>query len=259
MGGGVYGNATTNSTIVRNSAGTAGGVYVTGGPSTLPTFVNSIIYFNSATNGPNWAAPFNSGFYIAFSCTTPLPSVYDITNDPGLIDLDGGNFHLQPNSPCINSGQNAYITNLLDLDSAPRIAGGTVDLGAYEYQTPSSTLSYAWLQQHGLPTDGSDDYTDPDGDGMNNWQEWIAGTDPTDANSLLRISSLKTTATNCTISWQAVTNRRYNLQRSTNLVAGVGFLSLQTNLFVFNTNVLNVTDPTGTNKEPVFYRVQVVR
>ena len=137
--------------------------------------------------------------------------------------------------------------------------GGTVDIGIYEYQNPTSTLSYARLQQYGLAADGSADFADPDGDGMNNWQEWIAGTDPTDAGSLLRISSLKSTTTNCTVIWPAVTTRTYSLQRSTNLAAGAGFLNIQANLHPFATNVLTITDATGTNQGPFFYRVQAVR
>ena len=102
------------------------------------------------------------------------------------------------------------------MDGNPRIVSGTVDIGAYEYQGTGSVISYAWLQQYGLPTDGSADFADPDHDGMNNWQEWICGTDPTNALSVLRLVSAAPAGTNATVTWQSVAGVTYVLQCSTN-------------------------------------------
>ena len=87
-----------------------------------------------------------------------------------------GNLRLQSKSPCINSGFKGYAPAGLDLDGNPRTAGGSVDIGAYEFQSPTSTISCAWFQQYALPSDGSADTADPD-DGLNNWQEWRCATD----------------------------------------------------------------------------------
>src|SRR5258707_557364 len=109
------------------------------------------------------------------------------------VDFAGGDFHLKSNSPCINSGNRSYFAGLSDLDGNARVAGNTVDIGAYEFQSPASILSYAWLQQYNLPINGSADYADNDGTGMNNWQKWIAGLNPTNPASVLVVTSPKAT------------------------------------------------------------------
>jgi hypothetical protein len=81
---------------------------------------------------------------------------------------------LQSNSRCINAGNNYYAPGSTDLDGRSRIVGGTVDIGAYEFQPGVDAAFLGWLQRYGLPTDGSADYLDSDGDEMSNWQEWMS-------------------------------------------------------------------------------------
>jgi hypothetical protein len=246
--GGVANATLTNCTVVGNAAIFWGG----GGSSS--TFRNCVLYYNTAANGAN-----NSGGNLAYCCTTPLTSgTGNFTNAPIFMDLAGGDLRLQSNSPCINAGNNAYVSGANDLDGNARVVGGTVDVGAYEYQAPGSILPYVWAQQYGLATDGSADFADADSDGMNNWQEWIAGVNPTNAASVLAL--LRPARTNnlggITLTWQSVNTRTYYLESSTNISASPPFTSIKSNI-VGQTGTTSVTDATATNAGPYFYRIGV--
>ena len=234
----------TNCTILGNFAGgLGGGVFSCG-------VFNSVIYYN--------VAPASSNYYsgtLTYCSTTPFRLGFgNITNEPLVVDLANGDFHLQSNSPCINSGNNAYVTAVTDFDGNPRISGGTVDIGAYEFQNPASVISYAWLQQYGLPTDGSADFVDTDHDGMNNWQEWKAGTSPTDPSSVLRILSVTNSALGNTIAWQSISGVTYYLQRIADL--GQPFVAVQSNIYASST-LASFTDTNTSGSGPLFYRVGV--
>jgi alpha-tubulin suppressor-like RCC1 family protein len=131
-GGGANSTLVINCTIVGNSApfdGTSGGF---GGGVDSCSVYNSIIVQNSA----GWGGRDNNvSFCGVLYCCTPYPSGDgSITDDPVFIDPANGNYRLQTNSPCLNAGSNGLAGAISDLDDAPRIVDGAVDMGAFELQ-----------------------------------------------------------------------------------------------------------------------------
>jgi hypothetical protein len=242
-GGGAYNSTVTNCTVVSNNA--AGGGGVDGG-----VIANSIVYDN--TTGGNIL----DSKAVFYTCSTPYIGSGGITNAPLFVNEAAGDFHLQTNSPCINAGNNAYVSVTNDLDGNPRIVGGTVDIGAYEFQSPVSQISYAWLQQYNLPINTNTDFSDADGDGMSNFQEWQAGTVPTNSLSVLRLSSPVLNGSGLVVTWQSVSNRTYFIERSINLSTPGSFLTLATNI-AGQPGTTSFTDTCALGSGPFFYRVGI--
>jgi hypothetical protein len=244
-GGGALNCTLSNCTLVANSATIGGGGADSG------TVRNSIVYYNTAPASPNYA-----GGLLDYCCTTPLPGgrTGNFTNAPLLVDQAGGNLRLQSNSPCINAGNNSYAPGATDSDGNPRIVGGTVDVGAYECQSPALLDYYIWLQGYGLPTDASAVYADSDNDRMNNWQEWIAGTSPTNAASVLLMAPPAIGPDGVTLTWLSVAGRNYFVECATNLAALPAFRPLQTNILGLN-GTTSFTDTNPPFAGPAWYRV----
>jgi len=250
FGGGTVGGTLTNCTIAGNSAEEIGGAY-------CGALNNCIIYHNSANTDPDYL--FDGELYglMMFSCTTPLPveGSGNITNAPLFVNTNGwADLRLQSNSPCINAGNNAYVTTTNDLDRNPRIVGGTVDMGAYEFQSPQSVISYAYLQRYGLPSDGSVDNLDTDNDKATTWQEWKAWTDPTNALSVLKLLTPQPGSNGTVVPWQSVAGHSYRLERATN---GTAALTLLQSGIAGQAGTTSFTDITATNGESFLYRVGV--
>jgi len=128
-GGGSLGDTLFNCTLVSNQATNSGGGAAAG------TLNNCIVYYNEAPQGANYE---DSSCVMNYCCTIPKPSgMGNLTNTPMFVDYMNGDLRLQPNSPCINAGRNDYAFGPTDLDGNPRIIGGTVDIGCYEFQGSS--------------------------------------------------------------------------------------------------------------------------
>src|SRR5206468_3907316 len=71
-------------------------------------------------------------------------------------------------------------------------------------------LPNTWEQQYFLNPTNAVASADTDGDGFSNYQEYIAGTNPTNRNSTLRITNVQPGAGPAvTITWPSATNRFY--------------------------------------------------
>ncbi len=268
VGGGVYSNSLNNCIVVSNQAfGAAGAAWGSlldnctiafnvangnGGGLNVSTANNCILVFNRCTDG-EVASNYVSST-LNYCDTTPLaPGPGNVTNLPVFVNLAVSDFHQQSNSPTINAGNNGFVTTATDFDGNSRIAGATVDMGAYEFQAPTSVISYAWLQEFGLPTDGSADFIDSDGDGLNNWAEWRAGTNPTNALSVLQANPPAVGASGVSITWQSETNVTYYIQRTPDLTTP--FSSIQSNI-VGQAGTTSFTD-TNASSASFYYRVGV--
>jgi hypothetical protein len=100
--------------------------------------------------------------------------------------------------------------------------------------------------------------TDSDGDGMPDYQEGIAGTDPWNSNSALRMIGYKLEGGQARITWQGGTNARQYVERRANLNnTNTAWLCVFTNHPP--TSVTNAwVDPLGANGAR-FYRIRVER
>lgn len=138
----------TNVTVVTNTARLkGGGIYCVALCS--PTVRNSILWDNGAAAGKEiWVGSSTHPSTITLShsdvdggqgsihlereCTLNWGAAM-IDADPLFVNPLENDLHLTYSSPCRNSGDNSAVTELYDFESDPRIAFGTVDMGADEF------------------------------------------------------------------------------------------------------------------------------
>ena len=133
--------------------------------------------------------------------------------------------------------------------------GGRLNL-ARSVDSDGDGLPDWWEQQFFGHLTGTDPNADPDHDGASNLAEFLAGTNPTNFNSALRITAMRAGGTNgVVLEWPGVAGRYYRLLRATNLFNGFNTF-VRTNLAA--TPPLNtVTDAAPASAGPRFYQLEL--
>ncbi|MHC4741063.1 MAG: right-handed parallel beta-helix repeat-containing protein [Planctomycetota bacterium] len=139
-----YGGSVTiiNCTIADNTG--RGGILIGGGGNPTGLITNCIVWGNRGELGGSQIHVWEITPEVTY-CDVEggWPGEGNIDADPLFVDADGpdnvvgtadDNLRLLGGSPCLNAGSNAAVPPSLttDLDGNPRIANGTVDMGAYE-------------------------------------------------------------------------------------------------------------------------------
>jgi len=158
-GGGIYildsDVSVGHSTIVENSSDDTGAGLNSNSSSTI--IDHCIIWGNTASmppvnlevHGPNPSVTFSDvggGF----------GGIGNFDADPLLIDVSNDDYHLSPNSPCINTGDPNYVLdpNITDIDGQPRIINGRVDIGADEVNFIGPVIGLSALEFEFMAREG---------------------------------------------------------------------------------------------------------
>ena len=156
--GGVGTPVLTNCTFFDNYADSGGGLY--SGCDAQTTVTNCIFWHNTDRNGMLESSQISVDLLdMNYTCveglTGGLGGTGNIGDDPLFVDPDGGDdipgtddddLRLASTSPCIDRGENGAVPPSVTTDLAgdPRIAGDSVDIGAYEFQPAPIPIVSEW-------------------------------------------------------------------------------------------------------------------
>jgi hypothetical protein len=193
-----------------------------------------------------------SGAKLTVNLWTPATNtVLDATVIDGTgAKLDAGNFAVTWNQ---TGGWSGLATTW---DGADLHVTGTYSAdGGGDSNSNAIPDVWEWQSFGNLTNEVSDD---ADGDGLSNYGEWVAGTHPTNRQSLLAFTNmLQNSEGGTVVRWPSESNRYYTLRLSTNLVSDPFSTAL--------TNRAPATPPMNVHTDSVlraggaYYRIEVER
>ena len=185
----------TNSTITGNLAADKGGGILTNCIAADTVLNNTIVANNESTNGPdivhedggifsgahNLIGDGSGQTYFVNGANGNIVGTAESPIDPRFVrdpasGGDYGDLWLRPDSPAVDAGNNMLAVDYsgtplsTDLAGNPRVRGGTVDMGAYEYAPRVDFTAVIVTAPSGCDAQGQRD-TRPDGAGwIDEWQ-----------------------------------------------------------------------------------------
>jgi hypothetical protein len=163
--------------------------------------------------------------------------------------------------PANASGGSHYTLNFLHVDGAPDMdtfyelesMPGSAWVMATSTNTPSITSDEWKTYFFGSTTNSlAADNADPDHDGVPNWKEYLAGTDPNNAGSCLQFNSVVSATGATTLTWLSAPGKTYVIEAAAS-PASTTWTNLGT--VVGDGTVQQVTEPNSGAAQ--FYRIRL--
>lgn len=211
-------------------------------------------------SGDYWWGAAITNISFSLYCETHVPAVLQVY----VANTNTDNWWFYPLETPVAGGWTQYQ---VPLDYA---AGWQLGVGGDAGQFKDDLANVAWIGvelQRNVSTskqvyavdnfavNGASKLADSDEDGMDDWAEFIAGTNPNDADSLFLADVLSTnTPDGFVLQWKSAGNRVYGVHSTTNLL--LDFEKVATGIPA--TPPLNTwVDEAATGQVPYFYKIEV--
>lgn len=212
----------------------------------------------TAPSATNVLAATDSGVPVTLSLQGST-STFRIVSQPahGTMGLSGTTATYFPGLSFSGTDSFTYACSSTYRDS--NLATGTVTVTA-RYSTGDGIPD--WWRQYYFGGDGktTNDQScataDPDGDGMNNKTEYVAGSNPLDGRSAVRVFALDATGNVVNVQFSTELGQTFFLERTTDLIAG-GWTNVSTTIWG-RSDAAGAGDILSNKTDKTFYRVRVL-
>ena len=198
-----------------------------------------------------------------FSPTSGLPGSGVTIYGSNFTGAAGVTFNGAAGSLTVDSATELEATVPVGASSGPIGVSALVDPGFSNTDfivladSDGDRMADVFEQQYLGGVQGGDPAGDDDGDGATNLEEFQAGTNPIDSESVFQIIHVRRDGGDVVITFQALASRRYRVEASTNLADGFLFV-IATTARMTSELSLSVTDPGVPAQLVRFYRVVVL-
>lgn len=188
--------------------------------------------------------------YVLFiPCESPIAGIPD---GPNTLKLSDSSTLYDRSSVTVNGAPAAFLDESLTsvlVDFSIRGRFDRIDLTLGEGATPTFE---SWISGFDAPDTSRD--ADTDGDGLTHWEEFKAGTDPTDDQSVFKFIGIQRDGDTTVIEWSSIAGKIYNVLRSTALL---GEYSEIVSGVAATPEMNSYIDSNAVSEKTYFYRIEV--